>query len=658
MFKPDVIRGYMQDQIMKSDSIPRTLQRITQFPHIAGTEGNYILGEWIEEKFKAGGLFDVHMERFDVYMNYPTKEGRRLAIVEPGLEWQAELEEINEQTMVYLGHSASGDVTGHLVYANYGDRKDFEELQKKGIELNGAIVLVRDYGTQFDMGLKVKAAEMAGAAGCLIYLDPAEDGVLYPDGHVMPDDGVQRGTVSLRSLVLGDPLSPGYASTPGENVRLEKKDAELTRIPALPLSWRDARHLLESIKGKGQKFDGWAGKGNVEYWTGNADSPKVNLRNEQDEVQKQPIYNIVGHIPGMEQRAKKIIVGNHRDAWCSGAAPGSGTAIMLEVIKHFGTLQKEGWLPLRTIEFINWDGSEYNLMGSTEHVESRVQELKNDAIAYINLDVAIGGLDFRAAASPILDKVLQNTLSRIADPATKNSLRETWDNNSESREELAAMSDYAAFQDIAGVPSIDFSFTGSKHPTHSCYDTYEWMATSGDPGWDYHKTIANFLAFTVLELSDHALMPLDIGAYTKSLLSYVEQLEKDDNSDAKMDIQPLKAAVSHLEEIANEFQDFDNLWHSQVYATGGFESGPLGLKRYDRNDKLEQFEKTLLDDKGLVNRTQFKHSIFAPEKWDPTKASIFPSIRQWMDLGMVNKAQEEVYSVAQIINAAADALVT
>lgn len=672
MFKPDSVRNYMIDGINESKKIPEYLERITNTPHIAGTEGNYVLGEWVEELFKAGGLTDVHMERFDVYLNYPRKGDRRVAIVSPdNQKWEAQLEEDHAETFVFHGHSASGDVTGHLIYANYGSREDFAYLKQKGVSLDGAIVLVRYYGSQGDRALKVKAAELAGAAGCIIYSDPAQDGYLkgpvFPNGRFMPEDGVQRGAVSLMSWVVGDVLTPGWASLPGEKKRLKPSEsAGLVKIPSMPLSWRDAKHLLHSLKNHGTKMDGgWVGDPETEYWTGDASSPRVNLKNIQDEVEKQPIYNVLGRIQGLEQGYQKVIIGNHRDAWCSGGAdPGSGTAIMLDVIRQFGDLQRQGWAPLRTIEFASWDGEEYNLIGSTEHVEGRVDELKKEAVAYINLDTAVTGTNFHVAGSPLLEKPLKSTIARVADPSTNRAIRDSWEKQGRKLEGLGAGSDYVAFQDIAGVPSIDLSWEGDEFPYHSCYDNYEWMAKYGDPDWAYHKSMAHVLALLILELADHALVPLDLEAYSKAIGKYVDTLEKDvngalpDSSKASggLDVGPLRSAVEVLNAKFPEVLQFDNAWHASVFASGGFESNAIGMQRMNRNDKVSYFEKMLLDEAGLVNRTQFKHVIFGPQLWSGYDEAFFPGIRDWIEAGDMRKAQEEVSKVAEIITKAANTL--
>ena len=475
---PESVRAIVKERINRT-YIRQNAEYLTKFDHMAGTEGNYALAQWVRGAFDRAELEHVGFERFDVYLNYPKKGGRRVAITEPPeMSWEALIEEElaftdppREQTYAFHGHSRAGNVSGPLVYANYGSREDFARLKASGIDLQGAVILVRYYGSQGDRALKVKAAELVGAVGCIIYSDPAEDGFQkgkpFPDGRFMPSDGVQRGAVSLMSFIVGDVLSPGFASLPGERTRISKDDNPgLTNIPSIPLAWRDAQKLLQALRGHGLKLTGtWAGGvPDVEWWSGDHKSPIVNLMNEQDEVERQPIYNVLGSISGSEQPDKSIVVGNHRDAWCFGATdPGSGTAVFLEVVRIFGELQKSGWRPLRTIEFASWDGEEYNLIGSTEHVEARIKNLRYNGFAYLNVDVAVQGSDFRAAASPVFEQALLRVLDRTSDPVRNQTLRSIWDENNSKVQGLGAGSDYVAFQDMAGTSSIDLSFEGPPY---------------------------------------------------------------------------------------------------------------------------------------------------------------------------------------------------
>ena len=667
MYDPESIRVYVQNHMNHDGKMQDYLRHITEFPHIAGTEGNYVLGEWVTELFKSAELEDVDMERFDVYLNYPVKGGRGVAILEPEeLKWEAQIEEDREDTFVFHGHSKNGDVTGPLVYANFGSREDFKRLEDEGISVKDAIVLVRYYGSQGDRALKVKAAELAGAKGCIIYSDPAQDGYLngptFPEGRFMPQDGVQRGAVSLMSWVVGDVLSPGWASTPGnrERLRLDQEDKilGLNKIPSLPLSWRDGSQLLKSLKGRGKQFHGdWVGDHQTEYWTGDGKMPVVNLKNLQSEETYQPIYNVVGKISGWEQPDRRIIVGNHRDAWCVGGAdPGSGTAIMLEVIRIFGELRRLGWRPLRTIEFASWDGEEYNLIGSTEHVENRLEELRSGGVAYLNVDVGVTGIDFHASASPVFRESLHHAIGRVTDPFSKKSVKEIWEESGGGIEGLGAGSDFVAFQDIVGTSSIDFEFKGQQFPYHSCYDNFEWMDKFGDPSWEYHKALGEIWALMILELADRPVLPFDMEAYAQAISRYVEDVSKyardASNSLGDLDLSSLRSASDRLNEVAINANTFHERWMAQIYGHGGFEGSDWAMKRMEHNNRVSTFETDLLDlaeGGGLENRTQFKHVIYAPQKWSGYDEAYFPGIRDAIDEGDLEKAEFQVQKVAAIL---------
>ena len=630
-YDPESVRIFVQGHV-NSTSIREYLERLTAYDHMAGTEGSYVLARWMERLFEVAQIEDVGLERFDVYLNYPKAGGRRVAIVEPPeMAWQATLEEEaaydnppRQQTFVFHGYSRAGNVTGPLIYANYGSREDFKSLEDSGIDMKGAIALVRYYGTQGDRALKVKAAELAGAVGCIIYSDPAEDGFAkgepWPDGRFMPADGVQRGTVGLTSWIVGDVLSPGFPSLPGEHKRISKDDNPgLNNIPSVPLAWRDAQRLLQAITGHGEKApDEWVGAvPDVAWWTGDQTSPVVHLMNEQDEVEKQPIYNVIGKISGLEvsdgynktpvpiladilttqQPEKSIIVGNHRDAWCFGAAdPGSGTAVMLEVIRIFGELRKLGWRPLRTIEFASWDGEEYNLIGSTEHVESRIDQLRRNGYAYLNVDVAVTGNDFEAAGCPIYERALLRVLGRVTDPVKQQTLRSIWEDRADKLQGLGAGSDYVAFQDIAGISSLDFGFQGAGYPYHSCYDNFEWMAKFGDPGFEYHALMAQIWALLILEMADTPVLPFDMEAYAAAVKGYVVDLEKYVEAiKADLDLKPLHDAADAFVDNAAEFHTWDRTWSESLEAGGGLETNVMAIKRMSHNTRMANFETHLLD---------------------------------------------------------------
>ena len=617
MFDPESVRIHVQNMVNER-KIEEYLKVVTKNDHLAGTEGDFVLAEYVQGFFRSSGLENVRMDEYDVYLNYPKEGGRKVEILaeDGSVAWSAKIEEDpvytnppRAQTPVFHGHSRSGDVTGPLIYAAYGSREDFKSLYDSGIDTKGAIALVRYGGRQGDRALKVKAAELAGFAGCIIYSDPAEDGFIKGDvapyGRFMPKDGVQRGAVSLMSWVVGDVLTPGWASTKTAD-RISKDDNPgLNNIPSLPLSWGDAQHLLQAIQGYGQVCpDHWKGGiPNVEYWSGNLSSPKVRLLNDQDEVERQPIWNVMGGIKGVEQGEKAVIVGNHRDAWVYGATdPGSGTAVMLEVIRIFGDLMSKGWRPLRSIEFASWDGEEYNLIGSTEYVENNMEGLRRDAYAYLNVDVAVGGDVFHAAGSPVFKKSLLRVLDRVSDPIKNATLRELWDKRGGQLDGLGAGSDYVAFQDMAGTSSLDFGFHGLPFPYHSAQDNFEWMATVGDPGFQYHKMLAQVWALLILEYADRLVLPFDISTYSSSLTQWSIDLENwaeskgiNQNGNAAWSTESLREAVLQFAKDAKLFEEWEIQWDSVVLGGGGYENTVTAAHRKSHNNRMANFETHLLD---------------------------------------------------------------
>ncbi len=245
-----------QDAVVASN-IRENMRRLSARPHNVGSPYDKDNAEWILARFKEWG-FEAHIENFDVL--FPTPKDRIVELVAP-TKFRAKLQEpalsidptsnqTAEQLPTYNAYSADGDVTAPLVYVNYGNREDYEELDRMGISVKGAIVITR-YGSGW-RGIKPKVAAEHGAVGCLIYSDPRGDGFFhgddYPTGGWRPRDGVQRGSV-MDTDYPGDPLTPGIGAVPGAK-RLDVKEAKtITKIPVLPISYSDAQPLLAALQG-------------------------------------------------------------------------------------------------------------------------------------------------------------------------------------------------------------------------------------------------------------------------------------------------------------------------------------------------------------------------------------------------------------------------
>ncbi|KAF4543819.1 Glutamate carboxypeptidase [Lasiodiplodia theobromae] len=691
-FNPEWARSFVQSKI-SAERIRDNLKHITSVDHVAGTKGDKFLANWIESFFTQAGMDKVATLEYNVYLNYPVKEGRRVAIVDPPeFRYEAKLEEElavpgigpEQQTLAFHGMSRAGNVTAPLVYANYGSQEDFKRLKDRGIDVNGTIVLVRYYGTMSDRAMKVKFAEENGAIGCLIYSDPKDDGFVrgdvYPEGRWRPEDGVQRGSVAQSAWIVGDVLTPGIGS--GRDAKRISKDNNpaLPNIPSMPLAWRDAKPLLQVLKGHGDKApkDWVGGVPDVEWWTGDKTSPLVLLQNEQDEEEKQPIWNVLGVFEGVEVSAKKIFVGNHRDAWCFGSADaGGGTAVMMEVITALDLLVQEGWRPLRSIYFASWDAEEYNIIGSTEYVEDHINDIRENAIAYLNVDVGVVGDKFRALGSPLFQSALNRVLARVADPLQNKTVGEIWNEGGGKLGGLGAGSDYVAFQDLAGCSSIDIMFDGPEngYPYHSCYETFDWMDKYGDPGFIYHATLAEIWVLLILELAQEPIYPFDLKDYGMAVKGYIHDLEKyavgkDATRGKQLDLKSLREAADTLERNAKEFEGWEDWWWGQFRGRSGYETNSMGMQRLSHNTRMSNFETHLLDlpdggkntddddgeQHGIPGREQFKHVIFGPDAWSGYDEAYFPAVRDAIELGNWTLAQQQADKAARIISKAADKL--
>jgi N-acetylated-alpha-linked acidic dipeptidase len=381
------------DGYLRAENLTNWQKRLSARPHHLGSPYDKENAEFIASQFRSWG-YDTKIESFDVL--FPTPKTRlvemtspvkfTLKLNEPALEGDPTTGQQGEQLPTYNAYSVDGDVTGPLVYVNYGTPADYEELEKRGIDVKGKIVLSR-YGGSW-RGIKPKVAAEHGAVGCMIYSDPRDDGYfqgdVYPKGAYRNENGVQRGSVMDMPTFPGDPLTKGIGATKTAK-RIDRKDAStLTKIPVLPISYSDALPMLRNLDGAVVPA-AWRGALPVTYHFGGT-TPTVHMKLEFNWDIK-PIYDVIAKMPGSERPDEWIIRGNHHDGWVNGAAdPLSGQVAMMEEARGIAELAKTGWKPKRTIVYCAWDAEEEGLLGSTEWVETHASELAQKAAVYINTD--------------------------------------------------------------------------------------------------------------------------------------------------------------------------------------------------------------------------------------------------------------------------------
>ena len=649
------------------------LKILTAKPHLAATKEDHETAEYVAQKFKAAGL-DTEIVPYRVLLNQPRKVSFE-ATTDAGAPLSSgptrehvstdPFQDDPRVVMPFNGSSGSGDVTGEVVYANYGRLEDFDHLAAQHIDLHGKIVLVR-YGSNF-RGVKVYIAEQRGASGVLIYSDPQDDGYFkgdtYPNGPWRPQTGVQRGSVQYLFKYPGDPQTPGVASTEKlpDSARMDPlKTGNQPRIPSVPISYHDAEPMLKALAGPGVPT-GWQGALPFHYHLGGA-GVKVHLISDQD-YQVRTIWDVIGKIKGTEQPDNWVVVGNHRDAWVYGAVdPNSGTASMLEAVHGFGTLLKSGWKPKRTIVVASWDAEEEGLIGSTEWVEDHAKALEH-AVAYFNVDVAVAGTDFGVEAVPSLKQFVREVAKEVPSPKS-GSVYSQWKlasideihsgdasntghathANAGSDDtpvgDLGSGSDYTPFLQHVGVPSTDIGSHGDYGVYHSVFDNYAWFVQNADPTFVYLQEMARILGLEALHMANTDVLPYDYVTYAKELSAYLDAAKHKPNA-TSLDFAPATAAVARFTKAAEAIH--------QRQMNPSKDSPRL-------NTQLRGAETAFISPVGLPNRPWYKHTIYAPGEFTGYAAVVIPGVNEALDAKNPTLAAQQMTVLTQAINASAQAL--
>lgn len=685
------------DEQLSNTSIANAIKEYSAKPHHLGSAQGKIVAESVLKKFRDYG-WDAKIETYHVL--FPTPKTRVLELVAP-TKFTALLKEPSfpedatsgqeGQLPTYNAWGADGDVTGELVFVNFGLPEDYEKLEKLGISVSGKIVIAK-YGRSW-RGIKPKIAYEHGAIGCIIYSDPKEDGYYqgaeYPNGPFKNEHTVQRGSVLDMVIYPGDPLTPNTGATKTAK-RLERNEAvTILKIPVLPISYHDALPLLSALDGTVAP-DEWRGALPITYRI-DGSKAKVRLKVESnwDIV---PAYNVIAKIKGSAYPDQWIIRGNHHDAWVNGASdPVSGLAAELEEAKAIGALVKSGYRPKRTLVYCAWDGEEQSLLGSTEWVEDHAAELNKKAVAYINTDGNGRGF-LEAGGSHALEQLVDGIAKGIPDPLSQVSIYERkkarsivnassaaqkkklLEKDSLSLSALGTGSDYSAFLQHLGIPSLNLAFGGEDEggEYHSIYDSYDNYVRFKDKDFKYGVALAKTAGRAVLRLADAEVLPFDFSNLHQTVSGYVtevsklaEQLRetyavenqlisegkyqfaadpaeqfiapKSKPEVPKFDFSKLNAALDSLKKSADE-----------VAAAASTATGQ-NTGRARLNEVLFQAEKQLLDQNGLPQRPWYKHTIYAPGFYTGYGVKTLPGIREAIEQGNWDEAQKQIETAAEKI---------
>ncbi len=697
----------------------RSLRILTAEPHVAGSPADHDTAIFVRDKLAEWG-WKAEIVEFKVLLNYPRTNGGEphLVLFDNDRAPEAEGFSMKEPVLAadndsgsaqafpgFHGYGASGSARGRVVYANYGRPEDFAALEKLGVSLKGKIVLVR-YGAIF-RGLKVQYAQKRGAAGVLIYSDPADDGFakgeVYPAGPYRPGGSLQRGSVQFLSMGPGDPSTPlGSSLAGGERIPFDRdkgllydekwarrtgiaRDDYVALIPSLPVGYDTAQKILAKLAGPVVPT-GWQGGLPLTYHVG-AGPATIDMGVAMDYALR-PIWNVIATIPGTVEPERWVMLGNHRDAWVHGAVdPGSGTAATLEACRAIGEAAKKGWKPRRTLVYASWDAEEYGLVGSTEWAEAHAHELDQKATLMLNVDSAVSGPEFDASGVPSLRDLMLDAAGAIVDPRTGKTLADGW--MSKRRERFAAEaplvladtfwkeaglkpsftpqmgwmgsgSDYTVFLDHLGVPCLHMGFHGAYGVYHSTYDDFHWMERHGDPGFHTHALAGRLYAVLMMRAAAAPVLPMTFTPYALALKQHVDELRMLEarNRRKKADTAEHGGAFAGLDDLAGVISAFSvqarALDTALAAAASRDDHAPQTLLAL--NDALSRVERAFLLEPGLAGRPWFRHSIYAPGLTTGYGSWPLPAIRQTFEDHADARVAAESARTADRIKAATRAM--
>jgi len=709
------------DSMVSAQNMSDWMKRMASEPNHVGSPHDKANAEWQLQKFKEFG-WDAHIEEFQVLYPTPLAEAVELlgkkkfaaTLQEKPLKGDTSATAKDKPLPAYLEYQGDGDVTAPLVYVNYGMQDDYKALQRMGVDVKGKIVIAR-YGAGW-RGLKPRLAADHGAVGCIIYSDPADDGyaqeATYPDGPTRPSQGFQRGSVVDMTLYAGDPLTPGIGATKDAKRLTRETAPSILHIPALPISYGDAKVLLASLGGQAVP-EGWRGALPITYRVGPS-APKVHLM-VKSEWSLKTVYDVVAVMKGSEYPDEWVLRGNHHDGWVHGAAdPLSGQVALMEEARVLGELAKQGWKPKRTLVYLSWDGEEPGLLGSTEWAEAHGDELKQKAVLYINTDGNERGfLDVQGSHD--FEHFVNEVAGDVSDPESKSTVAErkrarirtdaassrNHDPQAAARAKedakaaadpardfpigaLGSGSDYSAFIEHLGVPALNLGYGDEGENGgiyHSRYDTFEHFTRFEDPGFVYEAVLAKTVGRMVMRAAA-ADLPLQRATnFADTMASYAGELKKlADNKREAAELQAKMLTDRSFEIAADPTKSHGD--PAALKAVPKIDFGALdkaverlkaSAKAYDAalaadgaglspenkaklREAMRSIDQTLTPEVGLPIRPWFKNLIYAPGRFTGYGAKTMPGVREAIEDERFDDAVRYVQLTADVLNAYADRL--
>ena len=635
-------------------------RQLAERPHVAGTPAQARTRDLVVAAMRDAGM-ETEVREYAVWLPHTIEYGvwrlfpdaKELDLREGPLPEDPTSRAFPEYPTVN-GYSGTGDVSGEVVYVNYGLIEDYAELDSLGVSVRGKVAIAR-YGRSF-RGIKAREAEKRGALALLMYSDPADDGYVqgdvYPEGPFRNARGVQRGSVMNGA---GDPSTPGYPSRPGA-IRIPLDQMPVPRIPVLPLSYGNAVELLRDVRGAPIPR-GWQGGLAFRYHVGPGPvRARVKVRSDSATAAIKSIWNTFGIIRGTEFPDEMVVIGAHRDAWSPGAVDNvSGTVSVVESARAIAAQVKAGWRPRRTLVFATWDAEEWGLVGSSEYVEDDSLRLTRGGVAYLNQDAAAGGPSFGGGGTPTLRGVLRDVARAVPDPSGAGSVYEVWRRNAGTRPgDEPAMgdpgggSDFAGFYNHLGIPHSEWGFGGGNGIYHSNYDSFTFMERFGDPGYRYHAAAARIGTAMMMRLANADVLPYDYVEFAKTMRGYLTPIDRGVAAKGWLGSSaPLAAAIDRMERAAIAFA---------AARDAALARGLSTTQQAATNRELLKVERAMIRPEGLRSRPWYRNLIYVADVDNGYANMVFPSVNEAIRYGDAALFTRELADLVQRFDAATAAL--
>ncbi len=686
------------DGLLNPSDLDGWMKHMTSKPQHVGSPMSKANAEYVADLFNSWG-YETEIEVFHVL--FPTPLERSLELIAP-TRYTAILEEpilaedatsgVRENMLPpYNAYSADGDVEGELVFVNQGIPADYEELERRGISVEGKIVIAK-YGGSW-RGIKPKVAYEHGAIATILYSDPRDDGYfqgdVYPKGPYKMAMGAQRGSVADMPLYPGDPLTPFVGAKEDTERMTPEESPTVMKIPVLPISYQDAQPLLAAIEGQVAPAS-WRGALPITYHIGPGPARvHLKLKFSWDIV---PAYNVVARIKGTEFPDEWIMRGNHRDGWVFGAAdPISGQVAMLAEAQAIGKLVKQGFKPKRTILFASWDGEEPGLLGSTEWVEYHRDEIDEKMVAYLNTDGSGRGF-LGMGGSHTMQAFINQVAGDVEDPQTGVSVlerrraRDLANGSSTTPESgdipinpLGSGSDYSPYLQHMGIASLNIGFGGESGggSYHSIFDSYDHYKRFGDPNFAYGVTLAKVMGRSTLRLANADILPFRFETFVNHVGVYVEEIEKlvEDTRTStekhnklvksgafKLALDPTESILAPEAKEAVPFISFAVVKNAMVDLVAAAKDADTAVASAEAsaalNVAIAQLERAMASDKGLPRRPWYRHQVYAPGFYTGYGVKTLPGIREAAEELKWDEMNQQMIQVAEMLKAVTNAMNT